>query len=132
MALALAQSFDEVSLLPESKGRVRFLSEDERTRLLAEAAKDPQLHTFTVIALSTASRAGELWNLTWSDTAIAHESCAIRQKRCDRIITTLKSNNCEPFLDRWQAACTSSRIVVTVTQMSIRQRISHAMPGIQR
>jgi len=59
--------FDEVSLLREAKGSVRFLSEEERERLLAETAKDPQLHTFTVLALSTASRAGELWNLTWSD-----------------------------------------------------------------
>ena len=59
--------FDEVSLHREAKGRVRFLSEEERERLLAETAKDPQLHTFTVLALSTASRAGELWNLTWSD-----------------------------------------------------------------
>jgi integrase len=59
--------FAEVSKLGESSGSVRFLAEDERVRLLAETATDPQLHTFTLVALSTAARAGELWNLTWRD-----------------------------------------------------------------
>jgi integrase len=59
--------FDGVSLLDEGPGGVRFLSQEERERLLAETAKDPQLHTFTLMALSTAARAGELWTLTWRD-----------------------------------------------------------------
>jgi integrase len=58
---------DGVAKLNLGKGRVRFLSEQERERMFAETEKDPQLHAFTVLALSTASRAGELWNLTWSD-----------------------------------------------------------------
>lgn len=56
-----------VRKLAEGPGRMRFLSHDERVRLLAETAKDPQLHTYTVLALSTAARAGELWNLKWRD-----------------------------------------------------------------
>ena len=59
--------FDGVGKLGETRGRVRFLSEDERTRLLEETAKDPVLHAFVVFALSTASRAGEIWHLRWSD-----------------------------------------------------------------
>jgi len=59
--------FDGVGKLHESRGRVRFLSEEERTALLRETVKDPVLHTFVVLALSTAARAGELWNLTWQD-----------------------------------------------------------------
>ena len=59
--------FDGVGKFKEGPGRVRFLSEVERDRLLAETAKDPQLHTFTLLALSTAARAGELWNLQWRD-----------------------------------------------------------------
>ena len=59
--------FDGVGKLKESRGRVRFLSEEERTALLRETAKNPVLHTFVVLALSTAARAGELWNLKWQD-----------------------------------------------------------------
>lgn len=59
--------FDGVSRHKEGKGRVRYLSEDERGRLLAETAKDPQLHTAVVLALSTAARASEITNLCWAD-----------------------------------------------------------------
>jgi len=59
--------FDGVGKLREGRGRVRFLSEDERTILLQETAKDRVLHTFVVLALSTAARAGELLNLKWQD-----------------------------------------------------------------
>jgi phosphate uptake regulator len=50
-------------LLSTVKGSVRFLSEEERERLLAETAKDPQLHVFTILALATASHAGEALRL---------------------------------------------------------------------
>ncbi len=58
---------DGVSKLPESRGRVRALADDERKRLLIETAKDSTLHAFVVLALSTAARAGELLKLTWAD-----------------------------------------------------------------
>jgi hypothetical protein len=43
--------FDGVGKLNEGRGRVRFLSEEERTALLRETVKDPVLHTFVVLAL---------------------------------------------------------------------------------
>jgi integrase len=49
------------------RGRVRFLSGDERTRLLA-ACRDlghPYLHTIVVIALSTGMRLGEIKSMRW-------------------------------------------------------------------
>ncbi len=53
----------------EPRGRVRFLSEEERKALL-EACKlspNPFLYTAVVLALSTGMRQGELINLSWSD-----------------------------------------------------------------
>jgi integrase len=73
--------FDGVGKFKEGKGSVRFLSDEERERLLAETVKDPQLHTFTVLALSTASRAGELWNLKWSDVDLKDGRLLLRETK---------------------------------------------------
>ncbi len=73
--------FDGVSKLGESSGHVRFLSEDERVGLLAATVKDPQLHTFTLVALSTAARAGELWNLSWRDVDLKEGRLLLRETK---------------------------------------------------
>lgn len=58
-----------VKKLKEPRGRVRFLSDSERERLLEKIkTKDsPQLELFVVLALSTGMRKGEIQNLTWED-----------------------------------------------------------------
>jgi integrase len=61
---------DGVSKLPEGKGRVRALSDEERSALLEQTRKDATLNTFVVIALSTACRAGELLKLSWADVEL--------------------------------------------------------------
>lgn len=53
----------------EPRGRVRFLSDDERTRLLAECKKSEShyLYTAVVLALSTGGRRMEILGLNWKD-----------------------------------------------------------------
>ena len=53
----------------ESVGRVRFLTDDERTRLLqaSEDSKNPHLYTVVVLALSTGARKSEIIKLGWKD-----------------------------------------------------------------
>jgi integrase len=53
----------------EPRGRVRFLSDEERLRLLAacKEAQCPYLYAVVVLALSTGMRYGEVLNLRWSD-----------------------------------------------------------------
>jgi len=56
-----------VSKPKEPKGRVRFLSDDERTRVLeaCRQSRDPYLSCVVLLAISTGMRRGEIMNLTW-------------------------------------------------------------------
>lgn len=58
----------KVRKLTEPRGRVRFLSDDERTNLLTACEKHShQLYTIVALALSTGARQGEILNLTWNN-----------------------------------------------------------------
>lgn len=66
----------------ESRGRVRFLSDDERVRLLAACreSRSPDLYLAVVLALSTGARQQEILGLKWKDVdlerrvAVLHET----------------------------------------------------------
>jgi integrase len=61
--------FRKLSNLPEPRGRVRFLSDDERAALLQACLKNsnPHLYDCVVIALSTGCRKQEILDLRWPD-----------------------------------------------------------------
>jgi integrase len=62
-----ASPVSNVARRAESKGRTRFLSDDERKRLLA-ACKDsphPALYSATLLAVTTGMRKSEILGLTW-------------------------------------------------------------------
>jgi integrase len=58
----------KVKKLKEPRGRVRFLSDEERTRLLevCRGSKHRCLYIVVVLALSTGMRLGEILSLRWS------------------------------------------------------------------
>jgi len=59
----------KVSKLKESRGRVRFLNDEERKVLLeaCKESKEPLLYPLVVTAISTGARLGELLSIRWSD-----------------------------------------------------------------
>jgi integrase len=71
----------DVSKLPEGKARDKVLTADERAALFAETSKDPTLHTFVVVALSTAARAGELIGLVWDDVDLTEGKLTFRDTK---------------------------------------------------
>jgi integrase len=65
---------NRVSKPTEPRGRVRFLTDAERQRLLEACKASPSrsLYLVVLIALSTGSRKGEILNLHWSDVDLTH------------------------------------------------------------
>jgi integrase len=59
----------DTSRKKESDGRTRFLSDDERARLLDACSKSawPALHTLVLLALTTGARRSEMLGLRWAE-----------------------------------------------------------------
>ncbi len=67
----------------ESRGRVRFLSDDERKRLLkaCEASHDRRLHPLVLFALTTGARQGELLGLRWEDVDLENARARLQKTK---------------------------------------------------
>lgn len=64
----------KVTTPAQPKGRVRFLDDAEREKLLqaCKESKNPVLYPCVVLALSTGMRQGELMGLKWQDVDLQH------------------------------------------------------------
>jgi len=76
---------DKVSKPKPTRGRQRYLSEDERNALIAEAKKSqcPFLYPIVVLALSTGMRRGEIMNLKISDIDLKHQRIDLKASKND-------------------------------------------------
>ncbi|MDE2295798.1 MAG: site-specific integrase [Gammaproteobacteria bacterium] len=80
-------------MLSEPAGRVRYLTDDERARLLKTAAGDPVLRAAIVVSLSTGMRQGELLRLEWRDIDLDRATAVIRiaKNRTPRAVHLVES-----------------------------------------
>lgn len=67
----------------ENNEKTRFLSEDERTRLLGACrlAKWPRLYLLVLMALTTGARKGELLGLRWADVDVERAEARVAQTK---------------------------------------------------
>lgn len=68
---------------PEHRGRVRFLSDEERERLLTacQASRDRRLYSLVLFALATGARRGELLGLRWQDVDVAERRARLNKTK---------------------------------------------------
>ena len=73
----------KVRKLKLPRGRVRFLSSEERARLLTacQGSYNPYLYTVVVLALSTGGRRGELLSLRWPDVDLKRRMLIFRETK---------------------------------------------------
>lgn len=71
--------------LKEPRGRDRFLSDDERIRLLESCKQslNPDLYTAVVLSLSTGARRSEIWGLHWPQIDLAREAITLHETKND-------------------------------------------------
>lgn len=74
-----------IKKLKESRGRVRFLSEGERDRLLeaCQASSSPLLYPFVILALTTGMRYGEVTNIQWKDVDFERRRILLHETKND-------------------------------------------------
>ncbi len=80
--------FRRVPRLKEPRGRVRFLDDEERVRLLktCQQSGEPRLYPLVLLALSTGARQGSLMKLRWPDIDFERGSVVFHEtKNGDRI-----------------------------------------------
>lgn len=95
---------EKVSKPKPTSGRQRYLTEDERIRLLTEAKQSrcPVLYPIIVLALATGMRRGEILKLKIEDVSTIN-----------RVIRLKTSKNKEPRVDSFSRPCTSNFGVCT-------------------
>ena len=82
----------QISKPREAQGRTRFLSDEERERLLVACRSSESVHLFTIVtlALSTGMRRGEILGLSWENVDLQNRRITLtRTKNGERRVVPL-------------------------------------------
>lgn len=96
-----ANPLRNVSRKTEPRGRVRYLSEDERMALLqaCERSELPVLRLIVLIALTTGMRRGEILALRWQDVDLQRNVIVIHKTKNNERRAVPIAPNVKPLLD---------------------------------
>jgi integrase len=94
-----------VTRMPDSKGRERFLSDGERTALLTACKASPcaTLAPLVSVALATGARKGELLGLSWPDVSLERRSVRFRDTKNGESRTVPLAATAVATLKEWKA-----------------------------
>tara|TARA_B100000003_G_C10909974_1_gene362806 strand:- start:255 stop:1313 length:1059 start_codon:yes stop_codon:yes gene_type:complete len=104
----------KVKKLKEPRGRVRMLSDTERSRLLEASLKDknPDIYLIIVLALSTGARRMEIWSLVWTNIDLERGMIILHEtKNDDRRSLPLQSHAHELMQERYKIRRTDTDLV---------------------
>ena len=73
----------KIRRLQESQGRVRYLSDDERDRLLDATTQSahPHLHAIVLLALTSGARKGEILGLHWKEVDMTRKTAVLHNTK---------------------------------------------------
>ena len=94
----------KLTKIPEPRGRVRFLNDDERKRLLDECkhSRSSHLYPIVVLALSTGARLGEITSLTWEQIDFSRGQIILHEtKNNERRVLPL-TGHAKDLLFKWK------------------------------
>jgi integrase len=107
--IPLERSWPSRLMLPEPRGRQRFLSDAEVDSLLKAAESDRVMKAAIVVSLSTGLRQGELLALTWADVDLAKGHATVHHsKNGEKRIVHLTATAVETLRDLRKSYVVSS------------------------
>lgn len=111
-----------VSKLKEPRGRVRFLSDEERQALLSACreSRNPYLYPIVMMALCTGMRHAEIMNLTWDDIDLDRRRVVLQEtKNQDRRSVPIVG----PLFEIFKSLSSERRRIDTALVFPAAQRI---------
>ncbi|HEX03954.1 MAG TPA: site-specific integrase, partial [Bacteroidetes bacterium] len=77
----------KIKKLREPRGRTRFLSDDERSRLLSvcQSRRNPDLYHAVVLSLATGARQGEILGMSWDQVDLGRQVITLTETKNNEI-----------------------------------------------